>query len=515
MNYKKFISVSFATLLLANTGAPVVANATTSSGAEALDEEVLKDIFDSSTDFNSIKMMNEIKKEQVEEEQPEETEDKKGRLDEGTTSDGEATVDKAVEESSKDNTDNTESENVSETEISKETESTNAEAVNNSGSDELNTNNADVRAVATNGRWGTAYWEYDSSTRKYTIYGGEIGVRVSGDVVPPWLRKDSVFSDKNNIPTSVSIVFDDIKIVGGVALFLGGLNTAINNAAQENIKYVDFKNSIDCSQLTSMQSMFFYGNGLIQITGLSNLDTSRVTDMSNMFYQCKSLKSLDLSGLTISSGVNYRDMFFKMDSLTTLKMSNINFGDRQDLSVINTWGLDYEHSPQLRILLFTDWLAPEVTRLSDLQDFFKSNRNVKRVALDNLSCPKVTDLSNLFANLDNLEYLGVTNWNTSNVVNMHDTFSGGKNLSELKLTGWDTSNVTDMSGMFRNMLNLKKLDITGFDVSKVTDLTEMFANTDQIESLVMNDWEFGDKSSLAFLKESIFQYTNNLKILEA
>ncbi|MDN4125488.1 hypothetical protein L2W01_13865, partial [Staphylococcus aureus] len=90
MNYKKFISVSFATLLLANTGAPVVANATTSSGAEALDEEVLKDIFDSSTDFNSIKMMNEIKKEQVEEEQPEETKDKKERLDEGTTSDEEA-----------------------------------------------------------------------------------------------------------------------------------------------------------------------------------------------------------------------------------------------------------------------------------------------------------------------------------------------------------------------------------------------------------------------------------------
>lgn len=29
MNYKKIISVSFATLLLANTGAPVVANATT------------------------------------------------------------------------------------------------------------------------------------------------------------------------------------------------------------------------------------------------------------------------------------------------------------------------------------------------------------------------------------------------------------------------------------------------------------------------------------------------------
>ncbi|EMC0706712.1 TPA: hypothetical protein I0F89_RS13275, partial [Enterococcus faecalis] len=45
MNYKKFISVSFATLLLANTGAPVVANATTETKGKTIDQTLLDNVF--------------------------------------------------------------------------------------------------------------------------------------------------------------------------------------------------------------------------------------------------------------------------------------------------------------------------------------------------------------------------------------------------------------------------------------------------------------------------------------
>ncbi len=60
------------------------------------------------------------------------------------------------------------------------------------------------------------------------------------------------------------------------------------------------------------------------IEGIENLNTSEVTDMSNMFFGCSRLTSLNLSNFNTSKVTNMRWMFMECSNLTSLNLSNFN-----------------------------------------------------------------------------------------------------------------------------------------------------------------------------------------------
>ena len=63
-------------------------------------------------------------------------------------------------------------------------------------------------------------------------------------------------------------------------------------------------------------NLWFYGcENLTEIRGLENLDLSAVTNMSQMFARCTSLKTLDLSALDTKNVTDMRQMFFQCASL--------------------------------------------------------------------------------------------------------------------------------------------------------------------------------------------------------
>ena len=64
----------------------------------------------------------------------------------------------------------------------------------------------------------------------------------------------------------------------------------------------------------------------------SHFDTSSVTDMSYMFYECSSLQTLNLSNFDTSSVTNMDSMFYECISLKYLITSNFNF-DQMKLNV--------------------------------------------------------------------------------------------------------------------------------------------------------------------------------------
>ena len=67
-------------------------------------------------------------------------------------------------------------------------------------------------------------------------------------------------------------------------------------------------------------------------TDFSHFDTSSVTDMSYMFYECSSLQTLNLSNFDTSSVTNMDSMFYECISLKYLITSNFNF-DQMKLNV--------------------------------------------------------------------------------------------------------------------------------------------------------------------------------------
>ncbi|MCO7179858.1 BspA family leucine-rich repeat surface protein [Lactococcus garvieae] len=73
---------------------------------------------------------------------------------------------------------------------------------------------------------------------------------------------------------------------------------------------------------TSLANMFNRMQEVKSIENISNLDTSRVTDMSNMFAFMSSLISLDLSSFDTSQVTHMTTMFQEMNSLTSLDLSS-------------------------------------------------------------------------------------------------------------------------------------------------------------------------------------------------
>ena len=75
---------------------------------------------------------------------------------------------------------------------------------------------------------------------------------------------------------------------------------------------------------TSTAYWFMECSSLTTIKGIENLNTSNVTDMSYMFFNCSSLANLDLSGFNTSNVTDMSGMFAVCSSLTSLDLSSFN-----------------------------------------------------------------------------------------------------------------------------------------------------------------------------------------------
>ena len=79
-------------------------------------------------------------------------------------------------------------------------------------------------------------------------------------------------------------------------------------------------------------SHLFWSLDVAETLDLSGLDTSRVTDMSDMFSGCTSLSSLDLSGLDTSQVTDMSEMFSVCYSLASLDLSGLDTSRVTDMS---------------------------------------------------------------------------------------------------------------------------------------------------------------------------------------
>ena len=162
-----------------------------------------------------------------------------------------------------------------------------------------------------------------------------------------------------------------------------------------SITKVVFDTSFANARPTSCYKWFFWCENLNQVEGIKNLNTKEVTDMADMFYECRDLSSLDVSGFNTEKVTDMSGMFYECISLKLL-----------DVAKFNT-------------------------------------ANVK-------------SMSNMFYRCNNLDLLNVTNFNTANVTNMQGMFYSCPALTTIYASDkFVTGQVTDGSNMFSNCINLK------------------------------------------------------------
>ncbi|WP_315404910.1 BspA family leucine-rich repeat surface protein, partial [Hoylesella saccharolytica] len=85
---------------------------------------------------------------------------------------------------------------------------------------------------------------------------------------------------------------------------------------------VNFDTSFKDFRPKTTSCWFANCNALKRISGMENLNTSEVTDMSRMFEGCISLTELDVTKFDTRNVTDMRDMFFECSALTKLDVTN-------------------------------------------------------------------------------------------------------------------------------------------------------------------------------------------------
>ena len=175
-----------------------------------------------------------------------------------------------------------------------------------------------------------------------------------------------------------------------------------------------------------------------------------------LFRACTSLTSLDVSNLDTSKMTNMYQMFDGCGGLTTLDVSSFN-----------------------------------TSKVTNMYQMFNCCSGLISLDVSSFDTSNVNYFDRVFNSCSSLTSLNLSNFNTSNVVSMGWTFEACFGLTSLDISSFNTSKVTDMGGMFSRCYGLTSLDLSNFDTSNVTNMGYMFQRCLSLTSLNLGTFDMG------------------------
>ena len=263
-----------------------------------------------------------------------------------------------------------------------------------------------------------------------------------------------------------------IENIAVVSLVSKDLPTKISFENSEALEYVYYLNMSEVNTMNNMFKNCINFKGIKDYTELERMmfgpklplrdfNTSNVTDMSYMFYNCNNLTTLDVSNFDTSNVTNMYNIFYNCQSLTSLDVSKWNTG-----KVIN------------------------------MKYMFQDCHNITTLDVNNFNTNNVTDMSYMFANCESLTSLDVSNFDTSNVIDMQYMFEDCHNITSLNLSNFNTSKVTNMTEMIDECYDLTELNISNWHLNTEVDVTDMFGDTNVLTNVTMNNSDYNSVNKI-------------------
>lgn len=268
---------------------------------------------------------------------------------------------------------------------------------------------------------------------------------------------------------------------------------------------------------TSCDKLFYNQSSLTEID-LSELNSSKVTNMRSMFNNCSKLSSLNLSNFNTSNvgsddvinsnskkyeGSMYQ-MFLDCSSLTSLDLSSF------DTSNAKTMEKMFEGCTQLHTINFGR--SFELSNVTTMERMF-----YKCYALTNAdfstfgNAPLLENIKWMFIDCRSITTINLSNFTTSSKLNtMERVFKRCYALTSIDISNLNTSNVKIMLETFYDCTSLISLDLSSFDTSNVTTMEKMFgfagANNNLTTIYVSDLWSTDSITNDA----DVFYYCNAL-----
>ena len=251
-----------------------------------------------------------------------------------------------------------------------------------------------------------------------------------------------------------------------------------NSTVKGSTKTVVFEPSFASVQPTSLARWFTDFSALEKVLGTDYLDTSEATNMCFMFFWCRNLSTLDVSGFDTKKVTDMSYMFQQCQNLTTLDVSGFDTGN------VNDMGNMFSGCSGLTALDVSKFDTGNVTNMGDM---FSGCSGLTALDVSGFDTGNVTSMGGMFFGCSGLTALDVSGFDTGNVTNMGDMFSVCSSLTALDVSGFDTGNVNDMGYMFLNCSGLTALDVSGFDTGNVTSMVGMFDGCENLVSIFIGD----------------------------
>ncbi len=277
--------------------------------------------------------------------------------------------------------------------------------------------------------------------------------------------------------------------------------------------------NLNTSEVTDMSYMF-HGINYAHKLDLSSFNTAKVTDMGEMFSGCTSLERIYVDGAKWSTAnvTNGSNMF--KDCLLLIGENGTTYDEScadYDYARIDkpetpgyftsfdaprpyaTLSLDYENEIATLTLYYDDKKASRSDVVEyDTSEFFYAKILANKIVFDaSFADYQLTNTAGMFRDCTRLTSIaGLENLNTSKVRNMSGMFSHCSSLETLDLSNFNTEKVTNMSGMFYVCSSLTSLDLSSFNTVNVTSMANMFNECSSLTSLDLSNFNTANVISL-------------------
>lgn len=228
-----------------------------------------------------------------------------------------------------------------------------------------------------------------------------------------------------------------------------------------NLKIIDLT-GWDTSGVTTMASMFYECFYLTEIKGIEDFDVSKCTTIASMFRSCFTLQKLDLSNWQTSSSLtSINDLFYTCRGLKELDVSKFNVEN------VTTVAGAFYGVKQLKALDLSTWRI--TSKCTNFAGFFAYSNNLENIIIPSTwDTSKVTNFDSCFIDCRRIKALDISSWNFSAATNIKNIFSGCYNLKDISIS-MDLTKVTtraNVGGLFANCWKLKNLSNITFTNSK-------------------------------------------------
>ena len=228
------------------------------------------------------------------------------------------------------------------------------------------------------------------------------------------------YAEFDNATGTLTFRYKGVKPEGAYDLNVGITDPGWRTHKNE-IKKVVFDASFANARPTSCYYWFYECKNLVNIEGIENLNTEKVTNMALMFASCSDLTSLDVTKFNTANVTTLMSMFSNCSSLKSLDVTNFDTG--------NVISMAY---------------------------MFYGCSALTSLDLTNFNTAKVMDMCFMFKKCSGLTSLNLTKFNTAEVTDMSQMFNECSALTTIYASDeFVTTNVETGSNMFFNCIKLK------------------------------------------------------------